>query len=431
MSRSFSGAAANYIQCSVGNCAPAGTGAYTMISLVRKDFFQRAGCTFTLRRTGTNARDLIETGNLLFGVGDFSSGFGPVPAGDASTWIWLVERKAAGAAHYRMAYALYPVIDPNVDIIFGEAPDAANHGDPGSGDEVWLGEGDLHARGLQALHVLYAADLTDAQIKTALTTALTDLMALSPVGCWPLNQALASDPVVDVTGGGADETATVGTVGVDAANPPGYNFSLAATITGTITGTFPALQAAFTGTVVSPVPPSGDGDLTVTVAAYGQLEAVAQRILCWAGDPEQLLVTARQTGLARLFLPEHAFGVGPLRLKTAGPDVLAGFLPGDHRLIPVGNVDATETDPNTCAIVATPRPNSLTTRVGGNPAAVLLDYTSFSGGVDILWGDGAASLAQPAAATVAHTYPGEGQFTVTIRDTDDFANAAIFDIAVP
>lgn len=208
-------------------------------------------------------------------------------------------------------------------------------------------------------------------------------------------------------------------------------FDSGTTVSGILTGTLPALVAAFTGTVVPPAPPAGDGDLTVTVAAYGQLEAAAQRILCWAGDPDQLVITTRTTGLIRMFLPEHAFGVGPLRLKTAGPDVLAGFLPGEHRLIPVGNVDATETDPNTCPIIATPRPNSLTTRVGGNPAAVLLDYTAFAGGVDILWGDGAASLAQPAAATVAHTYPGEGQFTVTIRDTDDFANAAIFDIAVP
>lgn len=43
---------------------------------------------------------------------------------------------------------------------------------------------------------------------------------------WPLNQATTLVPVSDVTNNGADEIATVGTVGVST-DPPGYDFNIA------------------------------------------------------------------------------------------------------------------------------------------------------------------------------------------------------------
>jgi hypothetical protein len=213
----------NYIRCSVGGAAAVSSGAYTLISLVRLPLFQTASGLVAARRASAYARYSLITGAKLFGHQDFSSGFGAITS---SAWTWIVQRKAAGAAHYEMAYALYPVVDPDADITFGEAPDAGNHTDPGAADEIWLGETDVHGRGDHALHAAYASRLGDAAIKTGLTAALTDLMALNPVGCWPLDQATALVQVQDVTGAGADEIATVGTVAVSA-DPPGYDFSIA------------------------------------------------------------------------------------------------------------------------------------------------------------------------------------------------------------
>lgn len=212
----------NYIRCAPGGCGPLGTGAYTTISLIRIPLFVGATGVIALRRSSAYARYNLVTGNKFFGWQDFSSGFGSAPA---NQWFWLVQRKNAGAAHYEFAYANYPVVDPDTDIVFGEAPDAGNHGDPVAIDEVWLGETDVHGRGDHALEAAFASRLTNVAIKAALTTALTDIMAFSPVGCWPLNQATALVPVEDVTGNGADEIETVGTVGISD-NPPGYDFNI-------------------------------------------------------------------------------------------------------------------------------------------------------------------------------------------------------------
>ncbi len=229
MARSYDGGT-NYIRCSIGGCAAAGTGAYTLISLVKIPLFTGFTGMISVRRASGYARYSLITGSKLFGEGDFSSGFGAVPD---NTWVWAVQRKAAGAAHYEMAYASYPVANPETDIIFGEAPDAANHTDPGAGDEIWLGETAVHGRGDHALHAVFTSRLTDAAIKSALTTALTDVMALNPAGCWPLNQATALVQVLDVTGNGAGQLldgdgnpVTVGTVGVSS-DPPGYDFDIA------------------------------------------------------------------------------------------------------------------------------------------------------------------------------------------------------------
>jgi hypothetical protein len=227
MSRTADGGGVNYVRCAVGACAAGGTGPFTIISLVRLNIFQAVSGVIQLRNSVANAnrRELMITGAKMFGTGDFSSGFGTIPS-DGTTWAWVVERKAAGSAHYEFAYASYPVADPDTDIIFGEAPDAANHGDPGTGDEIWIGETDIHWRGANALDAWFNSRLSDAAIKSALTTRLVDIMALTPAGCWPLNDV---GSVVDVTGNGADEIETIGTVTMTD-DPAGYDFVLVTTV---------------------------------------------------------------------------------------------------------------------------------------------------------------------------------------------------------
>lgn len=244
MARQF--APGDTIECDVGACAPVGSGAYTMVWLYQIPLFAGVGGLGALRRSGTYAREALVTGGKWFGAGDFSSGFGTSP--EAPTWTWVAQRKSAGAAHYEWAYAAYPVADPDTDIIFGEAPDAANHGDPGAGDEVWIGMAEVQATRKIAVMAMFSGRLSDATIKTIFTTRLLDLMNASPVGCWPLNQADIADDVIDVTGAGADQNAITGTTVV--ADPPGYDYDLAPE-TAVLTGSIPMQTAALVETSVS------------------------------------------------------------------------------------------------------------------------------------------------------------------------------------
>lgn len=274
MSRTADGSGANYIRCAVGGCAAGGTGAYTIISLARLNLFAAVGGMFQLRGAGTQRRQLIVSSAKMFGTGDFSAGFGAVVS-DGVTWSWLVERKqAGGTAHYEFAYANYPVVDPNVDIVFGEANDAGNHGDPGAGDEIWIGEADVHWRGAKALDVWFNGYLSNAQIKSALTQSLTDIMALTPAGCWPLNQANIAVPVTDVTGNGADEIETVGTVGI-ASNPPNYDFTLTTTTDLIIANASQAQSATSIGTLLPPITGNVNGAVTSVPSVVGRVTTSA------------------------------------------------------------------------------------------------------------------------------------------------------------
>lgn len=228
MSRFFDGSGA-YVQCSVGATAAGGTGAYTIISLIKLPLFVGASGVISLRGGGGFRRTFLVADNgHLFGASDFSDGFGPIVSDE---WWWIVQRKLAGSQHYEFAIAQYPVADPDTDITFGESNNSDVHGDPGSGDEVWLGLTDIPARGDHGLNAWFNAYLSNADIKSALTEALTDIMALDPAGCWPMNQATEDDPVSDVTNNGADEIAVINGPIPVSDDPPGYDFALTPPVT--------------------------------------------------------------------------------------------------------------------------------------------------------------------------------------------------------
>lgn len=218
---------ADNIACSIGACAPVGQGGYTMLWLYKLTQFSGVGGLGSLRKTGEVggfARDCLITGNRLFGLADFSNGFpaGPLPE---ALWLWSLQSKPDGAAHYQWAYGLYPITDPDAQIIFGESPvNPGNHGDPGAGDAVWIGGSQVGGNRTIALQAFFSPMLSPVQIKGALTKRLIDVLALAPVGCWPLNQVGTDIAVIDVTGNGADQVLLTGTT--VAADPPEYDFSL-------------------------------------------------------------------------------------------------------------------------------------------------------------------------------------------------------------
>jgi hypothetical protein len=85
---------------------------------------------------------------------------------------------------------------------------------------------DFHHRGeIAAASVWHEVELTDAECET-LDPGLLNWLALSPNGLWAFNQEDVGDPVLDLTGNGADQIAITGTSVLTGDDPPGFSFDL-------------------------------------------------------------------------------------------------------------------------------------------------------------------------------------------------------------
>lgn len=302
MARRF--AVGDNIVCSVGACGPVGTGAYTLVWLYQIPLFSGIGGLGALRRSGAFAREGFVTTGKFYGAGDFD-GFGTSPE---AVWVWVAQRKVAGSAVYEWAYGVYPIADPDVDITFGSSG-PGTHGDPGVGDQVYIGLTDVQGNPTRdiAVQAFFTGRLSDATIKGIFTTALADLIAAGPVGCWPLNQGVTTDPVVDVTGNGADQTLLTGTTVV--ANPPGYDFNLTPpVIDGSATVDLGALTIGAIGqkTVYGAATVGLDG---LNVSATGQRTAVGLAVV----NLGQLTISASAITGGPVILADDFYSPGPCR----------------------------------------------------------------------------------------------------------------------
>jgi hypothetical protein len=90
-----------------------------------------------------------------------------------------------------------------------------------SGGKIYdgFGDGDYH-NGLIAMNAIFNKQLTDAQVELC-AISWRNLLSQSPVGAWLLLPHLTTSPIVDWTGGGANETARVGT-SISTDGPIGY-----------------------------------------------------------------------------------------------------------------------------------------------------------------------------------------------------------------
>ncbi len=169
------------------------------------------------------------------------------------------------------------------------------------------------------------------------------------------------------------------------------------------------------------------GSLTISVSNYSQLQAVAQRVLCWVAPANRFGVRTTSTvPFMSIRVPEELFGAGSLVLRRGGTDLVSGYVAGSHVTYTVSNANvAVAQDANTCpASTNQPTINSMTTNVGGNPLAVTLNYANVAaaGTVNVSWGDGTSTLgAAESNAALAHTYPNAGgiPYTVTVTDASD------------
>ena len=120
--------------------------------------------------------------------------------------------------------------------------------------------------------VVCGAVWSDAEFE-ALSAGLAAWMTAvgaAPGALWAFSQAATSDPVLDLTGGGADQVAISGTsISTD---PPGWSYALAAPVSVSAAAALPALAGSATVAAANPV----------AVTATGSLPALASVLTAWS-----------------------------------------------------------------------------------------------------------------------------------------------------
>jgi hypothetical protein len=225
VSGSLPGSGTNYVALSAGGVGAAGTGAHTIVVLMNPTTVTNPNHGIaSLMASSTRTRDLICDTGALFGVNDFSSGFGTITGGGTSSTWWVAAiSKPAGSAHYRCHLWNYasPV---SGSMSHGESVGAANQGDGSTITEIRVGDGDDIGNGLVAVVGVWTSVLSDAQLDTLVSNNLSDWAALSPAALISLQNWNGSTGCVDVVGT-SSQTGITGTVSTGA-NPPGFSFTL-------------------------------------------------------------------------------------------------------------------------------------------------------------------------------------------------------------
>lgn len=244
MSRLFDGIN-DRITFAPGNIANIHTGAQTYAYLIKLNAVHRGGMFDGLdagsaRRVGINPFD-SGVGDVFYnitGQGFQSFSYGSV----VNIWAIIAITKAAGSAVPRAHIYNYNTATWTHSALGGALGNGATALASfiiGSFDlGQWL-SANLAATGY------WNSALADATFdSSSMPTSFAGWAALNPNALHRYNQALATDPVPDVTGGGADSTLVEGTtiVGVD---PPGFSYALSAN--GVLGATVSAATLAVTG----------------------------------------------------------------------------------------------------------------------------------------------------------------------------------------
>lgn len=230
MSRLFNGGvSADSITFAVGN-APPDEGPITMAALVKPATATNwLGWVMAGIAGGANIWSMLVFNQKWFIERDFSAGSGPF----TTDWYWAVVTKASGSTLPRWHFK---------NVTTGGAwshTDAANTVTDGTGPITSLRVGNDSAgstgdawHGNIAACATWTSALADLAVEAACTLAASDLAAAAPGWMVRLNQANVATPVTDDTGGGGDQTAISGT-SVDAAEPLGWSYALATSVSPT------------------------------------------------------------------------------------------------------------------------------------------------------------------------------------------------------
>jgi hypothetical protein len=209
MARTFDGTN-DEIRTALGSCNL--TGLASIGALVKRNADGAWHNVVTLHNSGGSGSFLgLEISNTNGGVFATSAGF----VGDGVTltvadgWCLLVGTKVAGTSQVRWHKYVYST---NVWTHANSTSTVADGVAPGAGGTVRFGEwqdsddlsGDLEVVGL------WSRALSDAEVEP-LAYSFANWIATGPSGLWRFNQASVGTPLLDVTGGGANETTITGT----------------------------------------------------------------------------------------------------------------------------------------------------------------------------------------------------------------------------
>ena len=222
--RRFNANNGEFITCAAGNLVGINEGAFTVAVLAKKqadgDFFP----TCSAEQGGSGRRGLWTTNaDAIAGVFQGQLVSGPVTFTQSDGWAVIAISKPAGEATIRVHKK--PLGGGSWSHADGDTADddAFN-----TIDNIKLGswQDNTHWHGLIAVVGMWKRQLSDGELEDGLDTALAAWLEAEPDGLWGLNQASTATALVDLTGGGADQTAIDGTGVVTDDDPPGFSFSL-------------------------------------------------------------------------------------------------------------------------------------------------------------------------------------------------------------
>lgn len=237
MSRLFNGVS-DEIEFSSGGSSLLPTGTFTFAVLWRPNAVHSGGI---IVGRDANANHHIEVRpNLDGNVYIAETGSTTTPyAAYVGQWALLVFTKAAGNSAVRSHLYRYDTAVWAHTNLGAIADDAAI-------TRILVGNhnGTFLNANLAVMGFWAGVELTDATLENSgMITALANWETLTPSTLWRFNQTSVATPVVDLMGGGADQTSITGTsVSVD--NPPGFSF--AANISGAAQANLGVLDATIT-----------------------------------------------------------------------------------------------------------------------------------------------------------------------------------------
>jgi hypothetical protein len=245
------------ISTTAGGMGAAGTGAHTIAVLYRSNSTGSLDFGLMALRAGaTLTRELFVDGAKLFNVNDFTAGFGTIVA---NTWYVSAVTKPSGSAHYRYHHWAY-TNPASGSMSHGETSSPQNHGD---GSTITVGQvsgGDHQGNNdnLIAVVGVWTSALSDANLNTLVSNAMTDWAALSPAALFSLENWNGTTGLVDVVGT-ATQSGVTGTVSVGA-DPPGFDYSIGS---GEVDGSGSVTLASPSGTGAGKVYVTGFGSVTL------------------------------------------------------------------------------------------------------------------------------------------------------------------------
>lgn len=233
---------------------------------------------------------LIDSGTY-FCVSLFANG----PAAPTNDWQWIAFSKATGTVtprfHFRNVTAAGAWSHTN------PAGTANNGVTPPASLTVGAFNSTGFYQGLIAALAIWGTQLSDGQVEAACTLAASDLAASTPAWGTLWNQGSVATPVPDFTGNGGNQLSISGTL-VNAEDPPGFNYSLVSTVSGTGLADLGALGATASGTPIvggiaagslGSLDATGSGLVTVPGAALADLGRLNATASVNPPDPDQFV----------------------------------------------------------------------------------------------------------------------------------------------